>query len=155
MNKCVLCGLEVGHDEWCDRNPTKGQTLEYQCARVACAIPIPEGFGQYVDGTDGTRVGTNVATVEEWRQFFVTFLAQGVLAIEQSKSADTRGGAKYIAQIADQQKTPLFCRLGFHCYRSTGKDHGAYMTITGPRTIMQFKCTRCEATNHRYREVRT
>lgn len=79
ISKCVLCGFVEGHDRWCDLNPDNGQPIDYQCARVACAIPIPKGFGQCVDGTDGTRVGTNVASVEEWRRFFVTFLAQNVL----------------------------------------------------------------------------
>lgn len=87
LPKCVLCGFNDGHNEWCDRNPAKGQPIEYQLARVACAITVPKGFAQCVDGTDGMRVGTNVASVEEWRQFFVTFLAQGVLQTEQPESA--------------------------------------------------------------------
>ena len=45
-----------------------------QLADIAIGTPLPKGFGEHVDGTDGERTGTNVARWADWKLFFHALL---------------------------------------------------------------------------------
>lgn len=39
-------------------------------AEVVIGVEVPKGFGEQIDGCDGERVGTNIATLSQWEQLF-------------------------------------------------------------------------------------
>ena len=50
--------------------PRVGYANTERLANLAVATAVPQGFGEAIDGRDGERIGTNVATHAQWKAFF-------------------------------------------------------------------------------------
>src|SRR6185312_17504163 len=74
-------------------------------AEVACATDAPTGFGQHVDGTDGLRSGTNIASLVEWRDFFVALLER----LEPGWTPPMKWGCQHKTTHAEQSVPCAVC----------------------------------------------